>query len=206
MAPFLSFSRAREGRAESRVTQRPCGVWGSFAGRNFGRSGTSGSPGPRYGRPNASRAGCSLAARQAPSTARRHFPSRCGHEEQRLMVPGSVRHRPTTARETRGVAALPLNGATLFARRRAPPVRGRRDDSQARPATIGVVFSCAIASNASARVRVPRNRSASSRSLDDAVPRRSGPWRGGARRGRRYNGGAHGSPRPIFILHLYNCE
>lgn len=143
LAPFLSFCRAREGRAESRVTQRPWRM-GELYGPNLGRSGTSGLPGPRYDRPNVSRAGCSLATRQAPSTARRHFPSRCGHEEQRLMVPGSVRHRPT-ARETRGVAALPLNGVTPFARRRAPPVRSRRDDSRAKPAIIGVTFSCAIA-------------------------------------------------------------
>jgi len=114
---WLPFSLARA-KVEPNRGYAMTVAYGGLGGPDFGQSG---SPGPRYGRPNVSRAGCSLAARQAPSTARRHFPSRCGHEEQRLMVPGSVRHRPT-ARETRGVAALPLNGVTSPARRRAPPV------------------------------------------------------------------------------------
>lgn len=110
--------RPREGRAESRVSadRGVVGLAGPISASQSRRA---------CGRRNVSRASCSLATRQAPSTARRHFPSRCGHEEQRLTI--SRKRCVTDGADDAGgwgggAAALPLNGVTPAARYR-PYVR-----------------------------------------------------------------------------------
>lgn len=79
--------------------------------------------------------------RLAPSTARRHFPSYYGYEEQagrqaaaaaatdgsrKRCVTHRARRRGGTGGAGEGRPALPLNGVTLPTRRRASPVRTRR--------------------------------------------------------------------------------